>query len=382
MTDEQVMLREAVRDFVSRQQIRERARAWDERGSFPLDAWRELAATGWCGLTVPAEMGGQGGTVTDAAIVIEELARGDVSLAATFMANQFGGAQVLSAHGTPAQRQRYLPDVCSGAVMFAFAVTEPDGGTDVLSVMRTRAERDGTGWRLNGSKMYTTGATYSQYILVLARTEAESARKSEGLTLFIVPHDAPGVEIQKLETISMRASETTQTFYSDVRLSDDDVVGEPGKGFKLLLGSLNNERILMSALCNGIAAQALEEAIEYARNRHAFGRPIGAFQALQHELARCATRLEASRLLSRHAAELLERDLPCQAEAAMAKLTASELAWDTALAGTRLMGGLGISLEHPMQRYLRNAWPGMNGPMTNEQALNIIGESLGLPRSY
>lgn len=382
MESERAMLREAVRDFVSRQRIRERAAAWDEAGRFPLDAWRELAATGWCGLTVPTELGGQGGTVTDAAIVIEELARGDVSLAGTFMANQFGGAQVLSAYGSERQRERYLPGVCSGEIMFAFGVTEPDGGTDVLSVMRTKAERVEGGWLLNGSKMYTTGATYSHYILVLARTDPEPARKSDGLSLFIVPTDAAGVEVHKLEMMSMRASETTQTFYSDVKLPEDALVGEAGRGFQLLLGSLNNERILLAALCNGLAAQALDEAVQYAQERRAFGRTIGAFQAIQHELARCATRLEASRLLTRHAAELLERGEPCQAEAAMAKLTASETAWDTALAGTRLMGGMGISLEHPMQRYLRNAWPSLNGPMTNEQALNIIGESLGLERSY
>jgi acyl-CoA dehydrogenase len=382
-SDEQRMLREAVRDFVRRERIRERAREWDETATFPLDAWAALAGTGWCGLGIPEEDGGDGGTVTDLAIVIEELARGDVSFASTYMANQFSGVRTIAGHGTPEQRAHYLPRLADGSVLFAFAVTEPDGGTDVLSVLRTRAEPDGEGgYVINGSKMFTTGARYSDYILLLARTDPGAARKTEGLSLFIVPTGAEGVEIQKVPTMSVRASETSQTFYSDVRVPADALVGQAGRGFYHLLDSLNNERILLAAVAIGIATQALEDGVAYANGRKSFGRTIGGFQAIQHKLARCAMQLEATRLLTYYAADRQQRGLPCQAEAAMAKVMASELAWETALHGTRLMGGLGIAMEYDMQRYLRDAWPSMNGPMTNEQALNIIGESLGLERSY
>jgi acyl-CoA dehydrogenase len=381
-TTEQRILRDAVREFVARERIVERARDWDREAKFPRDAWAALAATGWCGLGVPEEFGGGGGSVTDLAVVIEELARGDASFASTYMANQFSGVRTIAGHGTDAQKAEFLPKLGAGEVMFAIGVTEPDGGTDVLSVMRTNAVRDGDEWVLNGSKMYTTGATYSDYILLLAKTDREAEKKTLGLTLFIVPTDHPGVEIQKLEMLCGRAGETTQTFYSDVRLPADSVVGEVGRGFYHLLDSLNNERILLAAMSLGSCGAALDAAVAYANERRAFGRTVGGFQAIQHKLARCAMQLEAARLMTYHAADLQERGEPCQAEAAMAKVMTSEVAWETAFEGTRVMGGMGISLENDMQRYLRDAWPPLNGPMTNEQALNIIGESLGLERSY
>jgi acyl-CoA dehydrogenase len=382
LTADQAMIRDAVRDFVVRERIRERAGEWDRDATFPMDAWKQLAATGWCGLGVPEEYGGADGGVVDLAIVIEELARGDASFASTYMANQFSGVRTIAAHGTEAQKAEYLPKLAAGEVMFAIGITEPDGGTDVLSVLRTSAVVDGGEWVINGSKMFTTGATYSDYIMLLARTEKDPPKKTLGLTLLIVPTDAPGVEIQKLPMMSARASETTQTFYSDVRIPLDSVLGEPGRGFYHLIDSLNNERILLSAMSLGAARQALDTAVEFANSRRAFGRSVGGFQAIQHKVARCAMQLEAARLLTYHAADLQERGEPCQAEAAMAKVMTSEVAWETAFQGTRLMGGLGVSLEYDMQRYLRDAWPPMNGPMTNEQALNIIGESLGLERSY
>jgi acyl-CoA dehydrogenase len=382
LTPDQVLLRDAVRDFVSREKIRERAKEWDKTATFPMDAWKQLAATGMCGLGVPEEYGGASGSVTDLAVVIEELAKGDASFASTYMANQFSGVRTIAAHGSAAQKQEFLPRLAAGEVMFAIGITEPDGGTDVLSVMRTNAVLDGDEYVVNGSKMYTTGATYSDYVLLLVRTEKEPEKKTLGLTLLIVPTDAPGVEIQKVPTMSARASETTQTFYSDVRVPRDAVIGTPGRGFYHLLDSLNNERILLSAMSLGAAQQALDTAVEFANSRRAFGRSVGGFQAIQHKVARCAMQLEAARLLTYHAAELQQRGEPCQAEAAMAKVMTSEVAWETAFQGTRLMGGLGIALEYDMQRYLRDAWPPMNGPMTNEQALNIIGESLGLERSY
>jgi acyl-CoA dehydrogenase len=381
-TTEQQILRDAVRQFVRRERIGERARDWDRDARFPRDAWAALAATGWCGLGVPEEFGGGGGGVLDLAVVIEELARGDASFASTYMANQFSGVRTISAHGTPAQKAALLPKMAAGEVMFAIGITEPDGGTDVLSVMHTSAVRDGDEWIINGSKMFTTGATYSDYILLLAKTDRDAAKKTLGLTLFIVPTDHPGLEIQKLDMLCSRASETTQTFYSDVRLAADAVLGEEGRGFYHLLDSLNNERILLAAMSLGACRQALETAVGYANERRAFGRTVGGFQAIQHKLARCAMQLEAARLMTYHAADLQQRGEPCQAEAAMAKVMSSEVAWETAFEGTRLMGGMGISMENDMQRYLRDAWPPLNGPMTNEQALNIIGESLGLERSY
>lgn len=382
MSDERRMLREAVRDFVVRERLAERAREWDREARFPRDAWERLAATGWCGLAVPEEFGGDGGGVTELAIVIEELARADAPFASTYMANQFSGVRTIAAHGSPAQKAALLPELAAGRVMFAIGITEPDGGTDVLSVMRTRAERDGGEWVINGAKMYTTGATYSDYVLLLAKTDPAAEKKTRGLTLFIVPTDAPGLEISKLELLSFRSSETTQTFYTDVRVPADAVLGEVGRGFYHLLDSLNNERILLAAMSVGAGRQALDQAVEYAQGRRAFGRSVGGFQAIQHKLARCATQLEAARLMTYHAADLQQRGLPCQTEAAMAKLLASEAAWETALEGTRAMGAMGISMESDMQRYLRDAWPPLNGPMTNEQALNMIGESLGLERSY
>jgi len=382
-TEAQKLLQRTVRKFVKTEMPAEKMREIDEVGEFPDELWKKIADIGLCAIAVPKEYGGMGGSIVDLVIVTEELARGDLSMGTMFMNTQYSGAKTIEWHGSKKQKEEYLPKIAKGEIKFSFGFTEPSGGTDILGTLKTSAVKDGNDFVINGAKIFTTAATFSHYILLLTRTDNNPSKRTLGISLFIVPVDSPGLVVNKLKTFGLKITQTCETFYEDVRVPEENLVGDLHKGFYQLLGSLNNERILVAAMSIGNAQHALDEAIQFAaEERFAFGRPIGAFQAIQHKLAYDAIMIEAARLLTYKAAMLQSEGKACHVEAAMAKYLASEATWKTAFDGTRNMGGLGYTMEYDMQRYLRDAWPMMNGPMTNEQALNIIGEGIGLPKSY
>jgi acyl-CoA dehydrogenase len=378
---EHEMLRDSVREFFARELPEERIREMDRARRIPRELWKRFAALGWTGLSVPAEYGGSGANVSTAAVFCEELARRFPSLATDWLLISMT-ARVLRESGTAAQKAELLPRLAAGEFLMAFGMSEPGGGTDVLA-LRTRARLEGAEWVLQGQKLYTSLADDADAILVLCRTDpAEGAKRARGLSLVLTPRNQGGVQVRRLELMGQRAACTCEVFLDDARAPADAVVGEQGRGWYTLLRTLDEERILCAAMYVGITAAALEQALQYARERTAFGRPIGAYQAVQHPLADTAAELEQIRLLTAKAAWLQSEGRDCATEAAMAKLAASETAVRATDRGMRALGGYGLVEASPMERLFRDTRLGPFSPISNEMVRNFLSERLGLERAY
>jgi acyl-CoA dehydrogenase len=377
---EHEMLRESVRDFFARELPEARIREMDRARRIPRELWKRFAALGWTGLSVPEEYGGSGADVSTAAVLTEELARRFPSLATDWLLISMT-ARVLRESGSEKQKAELLPRLAAGEFLMAFGMSEPGGGTDVLA-LRTRAQLEGSEWVVKGQKLYTSLADDADAILVLCRTEGDAARRSRALSLVLTPRHQAGVQVRRLELMGQRAACTCEVFLDDARAPGDALVGSRGHGWQTLLRTLDEERILCAAMYVGITAAALEQALRYARERSAFGRPIGAFQAVQHPLADTAAELEQIRLLTAKAAWLQSQGRDCAAEAAMAKLAASETAVRATDRGMRVLGGYGMVEESPMERLFRDTRLGPFSPISNEMVRNFLGQRLGLERSY
>jgi alkylation response protein AidB-like acyl-CoA dehydrogenase len=266
--------------------------------------------------------------------------------------------------------------------MFAMAITEPGGGTDVLGAMQTRATRTDGGWLVNGTKIWSTMAHVADLLLLVVRTEAAVARPSEGITILLCDAKQPGVRATPIPKLGMRSLGSCEVQLQDVYVPDENVLGEPNNGWRQLTATLNNERIMVAALCCGVLQAILADMVRYATERTAFGKPIGQFQAIQHMIADTHIALETARLHTYRAAWLQALGRPCGVESTMAKVVASELAVAAADRGIQILGGYGYSMEFDMQRYWRDLRLYPIGPISNEMSRNYIGESLGLPRSF
>lgn len=374
-------LRRSVRDFFARELPEPAIRELDRARRIPRDLWKRFAELGWMGLAVPERFGGSGTDVVTAAVLTEELARRFPSVAVDWVLVSMTARLFLEA-GTPAQQERYLPALARGEFLMAFGMTEPDGGTDVLA-LRTRADLEGAEWVLRGQKLFTSLADDADAILVLCRTEpAPGGKRARGLSLVLTPRQQPGVQVRRLELMGMRAAGTCEVFLDGARAPAHALVGERGRGFYHLLRTLDNERILAGAIALGIASAALDAALGYARERRAFGRPIGGFQAIQHMLADTATEVEQARLVLSKAAWLQSEGRECSTDAAMAKLAATEAAVRATDRGMRVLAGYGLVEESPMERLFRDARLGPFSPISNEMVRNFLGERLGLAKSY
>ena len=383
LTDEQRELRNAVREFVRKECPAEVIHQAIRDGRHSETLWRRMAELGWLGVAIDERYGGSGGDIVDMALIIETLAPCDPAIGPYFTSVCFGGKSV-GYFGTDAQKEFFLPRITAGECVFALSITEPGGGTDVLGAMLTRAERDGDGWVLNGAKMFTSAAQQADYIVVVARTmRREAVRKAaEGITLFVVPARAPGVSMRKIDTI-VPIEDTNAVYYDQVRVPASAVLGEEGRGFYHLLATLNNERILGAACALGLGTAAYEAALQYSRERVAFGKIIGQMQVIQHYLADMTTELDAARLMVYRAAWLQSRGRECGVEATMAKMYASDVAVRTCDRAIQIHGGMGLTNECEVARYWRLARLWQIGPITNEQCRNIIGQMrCELPRSY
>ena len=379
--EEHEMLRDSVRDFFERELPEKRIREMDRARRIPRELWKRFAELGWMGLAVPVEFGGSGADVMTGAVFCEELARRFPSLATDWLLVSMT-ARILREAGTPAQQAEYLPRVASGDFLMGFGMSEPGGGTDVLA-LKTRATREGDQWVVRGQKLYTSLADDADAILVLCRTEGEEGgKRARGLSLVLTPRNQPAVEVRRLELMGMRAACTCEVFLDGALAPADAVVGQEGRGWYHLLATLDEERILCAAMYVGITSAALDQALQYARDREAFGRPIGAFQAVQHPLADTATELEQIRLLTAKAAWLQSIGRECALEAAMAKLAATEAAVRATDRCMRVLGGYGLVEESPMERLFRDTRLGPFCPISNEMVRNFVGERLGLAKSY
>ena len=378
---EHELLRETVRAWFARNLPHEVIRALEEeRKPVPRTLWKEMGAMGWLGLTTPEEYGGGGAGPLLATVLMEELGRGWASLGSDWVSLSMVN-RLLVNHGSEELRARYLPGLISGELRCAISLTEPSGGTDLLS-LRTRATLEDGEWVLRGQKLYTSVMSDNDIIFVLCRTdEATDGKKARGLSMIVVERQE-AVRVQKLRLMGMRSGGTSEVFFDEARAPESALVGERGRGFYHLIGSLNDERINAASNGIGIAGAAFDEALRYAKEREAFDRPIGQFQAIQHYLADMAIGLEQSRLLTQKAAWLLEHGRPCSLEACMAKVSVAEMLTNMTDKGMRILGGYGYSDDSPMERYFRDGRLQPFSPMSNEMGRNTIGELLGLPRSY
>ncbi len=383
LSEEQELFRKTVRDWVERECPKSVALHLEQREfEFPFELWDKMSEAGFHGVGIAEEYGGQGGDIVTQALLARELGRSLAGLTWMWGLSSFAGAKAIGFYGSDEQRERFLPRLARGETRFAIAVTEPSGGTDLLGALGTSARPTEGGWRINGQKIWSSAANVSDYLLLLARSDRAVEKRTQGTTLFLVPRESEGLETRPIPKIGMRALASCEIFLDDVFVPDDLVLGEPGRGWYHLLNTLNNERILVAALCTGIIDGVLEDALAYMAEREAFGRSIGHFQALQHYIANIAMWQEQAELVTYHAAWLQQQGQACARQANMAKVLASEYAGQAADLGLQILGGMGYSAETNMQRYWRDARLYRIGPITNEMARNVIAESYGLPRSF
>lgn len=294
-------------------------------------------------------------------------------------ATSFAGSKSVGLYGSEAQKRRFLPQIAAGKARFSIAFTEPGGGTDVIGQMKTRARRTDGGWLVSGRKTWCTGAHVADYLLLLCRTEPAVDKQHQGLSLFVVSTKSKDISLSSLPKLGIRCYASFGVGLDNVFVPDADVLGECGRAFYMLLPTLNNERILIAATCLGIIDGVLEDAVAYAKQRRAFGHPIGQFQIIQHGYGRMAAGIRTPDL---PAAALQSEGRDCFREATCAKISASESAVKAADLGIQILGGMGYSAETDMQRYWRDARLFRFAPITNEAARNSLAEGLGLPRSY
>jgi acyl-CoA dehydrogenase len=357
----------------------------DARAEFPHEFYAEVARGGWLGVAIPEQYGGSGLGITEAALVMREVAgSGGAMAAASAIHLSIFGVSPLVFHGSEEQKRRFLPDVVSGKLHVAFAVTEPDAGNDITHI-KTAARRDGDNYVINGRKVFTTKAREAQRMLLLTRTTPfeQVQKKTDGMSLFFAELEPAAVEVRELHKLGRAAVDTNMLFIDNLRVAVSDLVGGEGRGFHCLLDGLNPERILVAAEAIGIGRAALARAVRYAKERVVFGRPIGQNQAIAHPLADVYAKLEAAEMLMLKAAWLFDQRKPCGPEANMAKLRAADAAFEACDRAVQTLGGYGYIREYDVERYFRECRLLKIAPVSQEMVLNSISEHvLGLPRSY
>jgi acyl-CoA dehydrogenase len=355
----------------------------DGEKRYPDEFVRALTDGGWLSVLIPTEYGGAGLGIVEACIVLEEINASGGNAAVCHAQMYTMGA--LLRHGSEAQKRRYLPEIAAGRLRLqSMAVTESEAGSDT-SRITTFARKDGQGYVVNGQKVFTSRVQHSDLLLLLARTSRaeEVARKTDGMSLFLVDLREAGssIEVRPIETIINH--ETNALFIIDLRLPPDALVGEEGAGFRQVLDGLNAERILIASQSVGDARWFVERSVAYAGDRVVFGRPIGANQGVQFPIARAFMHARAAGLVRWQAASLFDAGKPCGAEANMAKLLASEAAWEAADVAMTTFGGSGMAVEVGIERKFREARLYLVAPVTNNLVTAYVAEHvLGLPRSY
>jgi acyl-CoA dehydrogenase len=377
LTDEHEMLRRTVRAFVEKEVVPQ-VDAWEEAGRIPRAFWRRLGELGLLGLEFPTEYGGAGGDFLSSVVLGEEMARcRSGGVAFSVLVHTDMSSPWLTRYGTDAQKRRYLPGIVSGETVCALGITEPGTGSDMASIT-TRAVRDGDCYRLTGSKMFITNGVYGDLYFVAARTgPGTTERRHAGISMFLVERDTPGFTVsRRLDKMGMRASDTAELSLQDCPVPALNLLGEEGRGFHQLAAGLQRERIMAAVLALSGAAQALEDTLAYVRERHAFGEPLAAKQALRHRLADMATEIEAARHLVYHAASLYTAGRDCVTEVSMAKLFATEVANRVAYQAVQLHGGYGYMSEFPVERFFRDVrlWTIASG--TSEIMREIVAKRL------
>ena len=383
-TDDQV----AVRDTIAKLCEKYDDAYWlarDTDGEFPEDFVKDLADGGWLGIAMPEEYGGSGLGVIEASLMMQTIAETGAGFSgcSAVHINIFGPNPIV-VHGTDEQKERLLPPLIAGKDRTCFGVTEPNAGLDTTRI-ETKAVWDGEKYIVNGRKMWTSTAQTANKILLLARTAAreDSAKPMDGITMFYTDFDRDYCEAQVIEKMGRKAVDSNATFYDNLPVPETDRIGEEGKGFYYLIDGINPERILVAAEAVGLGRAALRKAVDYAKERVVFDRPIGQNQAIQHPLAAAWAHLEAADAVVWKAAALYDAGKPCGAEANAAKYLAAEACFTACETAVMTHGGMGYAKEFHVERYMREAFIARIAPVSREMILNFIGQHvLDMPRSY
>lgn len=374
LTDQQKLMRDSLRTFLTKECPIEYVRACDEDERFPFELYEKLAAEGWLGLPIPEEYGGMGGTCTDLAVFLEEFAAHFEAGANIFYTTIVIATDAITHFGTEQQKRDLLPRLARGKIRFAFSLSEPNSGSDAAS-LRTRAVLEGDEWVINGQKMFCSCAQEADYILLMARSDAE-APKHKGITMFLLDPKTPGVEIRKLKKLGLKPMDLNEIFLTDVRLPKDAIIGSVNNGWMNALKTLDYERCCLSAVNVGAAKSCLDKAVAYTNQREQFGQKISSFQLSRAKLADMDMEIEAARLLLYRSANLVDRGIPNNKESATANLFSSETYVRAALNGMRLMGGWGYLMEFDMQRHFRDSKLAEIGGGTSEILRIIISREI------
>ncbi|PAT31950.1 acyl-CoA dehydrogenase [Vandammella animalimorsus] len=351
LTEDQTMIRDAVRAFVQ-EQIAPHAAQWDRTHHFPADVHQGLAELGAYGICVPAEYGGAGLDYLTLALVLEEIAAGDGGTSTAISVTNCPVNAILMRYGNDAQKRQWLQPLAQGKMLGAFCLTEPQVGSDA-SALRTTARRQGDEYIIDGVKQFITSGKNGQVAIVIAVTDKAAGKK--GMSAFIVPTDNPGYHVERLEDkLGQHSSDTAQIRFEDCRIPVENRIGEEGEGYKIALSSLEGGRIGIASQSVGMARAAFEAAVQYAKERESFGTAIINHQAVGFRLAECDMQIEAARQLIWHAASLRDAGRPCLREAAMAKLFASEMAERVCSAAIQTLGGYGYVNDFPVERIYRD----------------------------
>ncbi|WP_329556868.1 acyl-CoA dehydrogenase family protein [Streptomyces sp. NBC_00696] len=359
--------------------------AKDQAHEFPTEFYDTVAGGGWLGITIPEEYGGHGLGVTEASLLLEEVARsgGGMNAASAIHLSIFGMHPVV-VHGSEELKRRTLPRIATGDLHVCFGVTEPGAGLDTASIT-TYARRDGHHYVVNGRKVWISKAMESEKILLLTRTSKadEVTKKTDGMTLFLTDIDRDRIDVRPIPKMGRNAVTSNELFIDDLRIPVEDRVGEEGQGFRYLLDGLNPERMLIAAEALGIGRASLDKAVQYGKERIVFGRPIGMNQAIQFPLADSLARLDAAELVLRKATWLYDNGRPCGREANTAKYLCADAGFTAADRALQTHGGMGYAEEYGVARYFREARLMRIAPISQEMILNYLGShTLGLPRSY
>ncbi len=352
LKEHQQMIKETAREFAEKE-IKPVASKFDEEASFPVDNIKKLGELGFMGMMVPEEFGGAGLDCVSYVIAVEEISRACASTGVIMSVNNSLVCQPVLDWGTPEQKKSFLPDLAKGKKLGAFSLTEPEAGSDAGSV-QTTAVLSGDHYIINGTKIFVTSGGKADVVLLIASTD--KTLKTKGLTAFLIERGMPGFKTGKKENkMGIRASDTSELIFEDCKVPRENLLGQPGQGFKIAMKALDGGRIGIAAQAVGIAQGCLEAAVKYSKERKQFGRPICEFQAIQWKLADMAVGIDAARFLTMRAAFTKDKGVGYTKEAAMAKLFASETAVNAAIDAVQVHGGYGYMKEYDVERYFRDA---------------------------
>ena len=354
LTEEQRLVQETARDFVDKEII-PHARDWEANGEIPRSLYDKMGKLGFLGAPVPQKYGGAGMDYVSFALLVEEISRGSSSVRTTISVQTSLSETTVMLFGTEEQKEEWLVPLAKGVRFGAWALTEPDAGSDAAN-LQTAARKEGDEWVLNGQKRFISNGSIADYVFVYAREPG--TKRHEGLSCFMVPKGTPGFTVTKVETttkLGLRASPTADLAFEDCRIPNGHLVGKRGNGWEQAMRTLNNGRLGIAAGAVGVARAALEAATKYAQERKAFNRPIGDFQLIREMIAESATEVEAARLLTLRAAQLRDLGLDNTKEVSMAKLFGAEMAMRVTDRAIQIHGGYGFSGDFDVERYFRDA---------------------------